>query len=376
MKVFMVIDALGKGGKERRMLELIKGLVQDNEYQIMLVSLTDIIEYDIVYKLPIEFEVIKRRSRKDPQVAFKLYRIIKEFNPDIIHSWGSMASIFLLPAIWLTKKIFLNGIIADAPKDMGIFDGLYFRTKMSNVFADRIISNSKAGIKSYKSPINKTTCIYNGIDINRFSNLPAVQTMKDIFFPEASKDKEMFIAGMVAAFEERKDYDTLIRAALTLVKQNEKINFLLVGNGADFSRIKALVPIDLQHRIVFAGKRSDVEAIINMFDVGILLTNSSIHGEGISNSILEYMALGKPVIATRGGGTDEAILDNETGYLIGNGRDDQLVNKIMLLMESGELRAGLGRRGRQLISEQFNLVNMTNQYIQVYKRLLIEKKKS
>ncbi len=374
MKVFMVIDALGKGGKERRMLELIKGLVYDSEYQIMLVSLTDIIEYDIVYKLPIEFEVIKRRSRKDPRVVLKLYRIIKEFNPDIIHSWGSMASIFLLPAVWLTKKIFLNGIIADAPKNMGLFDGLYFRTKISNAFADRIISNSKAGIKAYKSPDYKTTCIYNGIDINRFSNLPPVQTMKAIFFPDASK--EMFIAGMVAAFEERKDYDTLVRAALTLVKQNRSINFLLVGNGADFNRIKAAVPIDLQHRIVFAGKRSDVEAIINIFDVGILLTNSTIHGEGISNSILEYMALGKPVIATRGGGTDEAILDNETGYLIDNGRDDQLVNKIMLLMESGELRAGLGRRGRQLIGEQFNLAKMTNQYIQVYKSLLIEKKKS
>lgn len=370
----MVIDALGKGGKERRMLELIKGLVQDSEYQIMLVSLTDIVEYEIVYKLPIEFALIKRRSRKDPRVAYKLYRIIKEFNPDIIHSWGSMASIFLLPAIWLTKKIFLNGIIADAPKNLGIFDRLYFRTKVSNAFADRIISNSKAGITSYKSPVNKTTCIYNGIDINRFSNLPAVQTMKEVFFPDAGRD--MFIAGMVAAFEERKDYDTLVRAALTLVKQNEKINFLLVGNGADFARIKTAVPVNLQHRIVFAGKRSDVEAIINIFDVGILLTNSSIHGEGISNSILEYMALEKPVIATRGGGTDEAILDNETGYLIDNGRDDQLVNKIMLLMGSRELRTGLGKRGRQLITEQFNLANMTNQYIQVYNSLLIEKKKS
>ena len=65
------------------------------------------------------------------------------------------------------------------------------------------------------------------------------------------------------------------------------------------------VPVHLKDKIIFLGKIANVENIINIFDIGILITNSKVHGEGVSNSIIEYMALGKPVIATRGGGTDQ-----------------------------------------------------------------------
>ena len=91
---------------------------------------------------------------------------------------------------------------------------------------------------------------------------------------------------------------------------------------------KVSVPVSLLNKIIFLGKRSNVESIINIFDVGILLTNSKVHGEGISNSIMEYMALGKPVIATRGGGTNEVVIEGENGYLIDPFNEDQLIEKI------------------------------------------------
>ena len=82
---------------------------------------------------------------------------------------------------------------------------------------------------------------------------------------------------------------------------------------------------------------------MNIFDVGILLTNSMEHrGEGISNSIIEYMALAKPVVATRGGGTNEVVIDGQNGYLIDPFNEDQLIEKIKILVKNKAYRIKIG----------------------------------
>ena len=122
------------------------------------------------------------------------------------------------------------------------------------------------------------------MNLNRFNNLkdPSI-VHKEIF---GGNSNGSFIVGMVAAFEMRKDYKTLIKAAITLVSSYDNLRFLLVGGGAGLEEIKNSVPLSLLNKIIFLGKRSNVESIINIFDVGILLTNSVQHGEGISNSLL------------------------------------------------------------------------------------------
>jgi glycosyltransferase involved in cell wall biosynthesis len=368
----MINDSLGKGGKERRMLELIKGLSRNREYLIRLVSLTDNVEYEYVYDLPIEFVIIKRKWKKDPAVFFKLNRIIKDFNPDIVHSWGTMSSFFLLPAIWLSKKYFINGIIADAPRHLTYFNTTYLRKMITYPFSDVIISNSRAGIEAYKAPAGKTVCIYNGLDFLRFSNLTNPDLIREEFFP--GQDQPLFIAGMVAAFENRKDYKTLVAAACALVSAHDNIRFVLVGDGVTLPEIRNSVPAPLHAKIIFTGKRSDIESVVNIFDVGVLLTNAKVHGEGISNSIIEYMALGKPVIATRGGGTSEAVADGRNGYLINPEDPEQLAEKITLLLNDIPLRETLGRYGKEIAREKFDLANMTKQYEAIYHKSLTEKK--
>ena len=110
---------------------------------------------------------------------------------------------------------------------------------------------------------------------------------------------------MVAAFEDRKDYDTVIDAAVKLCSDNKKIIFLLIGDGSNKTRIMQKVPAELlDKQIHFLGIRDDIESILQITDVGLLISAPC---EGLSNSIIEYMASGKPVIATEGGGTDELV---------------------------------------------------------------------
>ena len=332
MKILMVIDSLDKGGKERRMLELIKGLLSSDEhFEIYLVSLTDRIEYQYVYELPIRFEVLKRKFKKDPTIAFKLKRIISRFKPDIIHSWSTMASVYLSFSNLFSGIPLISAVLADAPVHLNMMNKHYLRVKLTEPFTDVYISNSKAGIGSYRTPGNKSVCIYNGIDLARFENLRNILEVREEVLN--GKTGNAFIIAMVASFDERKDFETLINAAIKLCTGNPAYVFLLMGGGPLLETLRNKVPAELMdnRQIIFTGKRHDIESVLQIINVGVLMTNSANHGEGVSNSIIEYMASAKPVIATRGGGTNEVVMDQYNGFLIEPKNESALIEKIDVL---------------------------------------------
>lgn len=366
MKILMIIDSLDKGGKERRMLELIRGLKNhQDDFDIYLVSLTDVVEYQYVYDLPIRFEIIKRKYKKDITVPFKLGKIIASFKPDIIHSWSTMASIYLSVANLFSRVPVVSGVLADANANLGISDAHYLRVKLTTPFSDVFVSNSEAGIRAYKTPLRKSICIYNGINFNRFENLrPAAEIEKEIL---GSAKNNRIILCMVAGFNERKDYETLIHVAVKICLLREDLIFLLIGNGPLLEKIKAQVPPALLNKkIIFTGNRSDIESVLQIIDIGLLIT----YFEGISNSIIEYMAMGKPVIATEGGGTVELVQDHVNGFLVEQRNEEQIINKIDILLENKDLREKMGQNAYQWVREKFDIEEKTNEYINLYRRLL------
>jgi glycosyltransferase involved in cell wall biosynthesis len=371
MKILFFIDCLLAGGKERRLTELMKMLKLRQDIQFELVVMSNEIHYQVVYDLGIKIHFLLRTTKKDLSVFHKFYKICENYKPNIVHCWDSMTAVISVPACKLLNIKLVNGMVIDTPVKRNIFNKHWFRAKLTFPFSSMVIGNSNAGLAAYTAPGKKSSCVYNGMDLTRFDNLKEPSFMRKEIFGDESDD--IFIAGMVAAFNDRKDYNTLIKAATTLISYNDNIRFILIGDGADFNEIKSSVPVSLLSKIIFLGKRSDIESIVNTFDIGILLTNTKVHGEGISNSIIEYMALGKPVIATRGGGTNEVIIENQNGYLIDANDKDQLIKKIETLMENRNRRDDLGKKGNQMAHEKFDLKIMTNHYITIYQNLLQEK---
>lgn len=179
MTILFTADNIGGGGKERRMLELIRMLSKDPAYKIILISISDMgVGYDYVYDFPITIIETDRDFKYSPKPYFVIRDAIKKYKPDIVHSWGSMCSFYLLPLLAFRKFKFINGIIADAPTHIPWHHKNYIRGKITYFFSDVVLSNSLAGIKSYGAPIDKTYCIYNGIDMNRFRNLPDADGLK------------------------------------------------------------------------------------------------------------------------------------------------------------------------------------------------------
>jgi glycosyltransferase involved in cell wall biosynthesis len=366
MKILFLIDAITTGGKERRMIELLKGLVKMGDYDITLISFTPGVEYPYLLDMPIKLIELKRSGKKDLTMFKKLYKIIKNIEPQIIHSWGDMSSFYAIPSLMLYRKArFINGIIADAPDNLSILNQHYLLGKLTFPFSDIIVSNSFAGIRSYNAPSKKSHCIYNGMDFNRFANLKPKQLLLD----SLSLKNDDFLVGMIAAFEERKDHETVIRAAAKIQAQEEKIKILFMGDGKLRKPMEELAASLNLKNILFLGRLPDVENYVQLLDVGILATNNTVHGEGISNALIECMALGKPIIGTAGGGTNELIQNGNNGYLIQTKDPDQLAEKILYLFNHKDVAKELGKNGQKMALEKFSIDRMTSDFIDLYNSL-------
>lgn len=372
MKILFFIDSLRAGGKERRFTELLKGLNQIPGIESEIIVMCKDIHYMEIFKLSYKIHYLIRNTKKDLSIFRKFYKICKAYRPDLVHCWDDMTAVIAVPTCKLLNIKLVNGMVVDTPIKRNILNKYWLRAKLTFPFSNKIIGNSNEGLAAYGATANKSSCIYNGMDFNRFKNLKDKNIIqKEVF---GDNNNNIFVAGMVAAFEPRKDYKTLIKGALSLISSNDSIRFILVGNGSDLTEIKDSVPPLLQNKIIFLGRRTDVESIINLFDVGVLLTNTKVHGEGISNSIIEYMALGKPVIATRGGGTNEAVIDNQNGYLINPGDSEQLVNSIQKLINDTTIRKELGTNAKKTAYNKFDLKIMTENYTSMYRKLIGENK--
>jgi glycosyltransferase involved in cell wall biosynthesis len=363
MKVLFVIEALICGGKERRLTELMKSIKENKEIEFELVVMNNEIHYKEVFDLNINVHYIVRKTKKDISIFSKLYKLCKKFKPDIVHCWDSMTVVYSIPACRLLKIKLVNSMVVDTPVKQNVFNKVWFRAKLTFPFSNIIIGNSKSGLLAYKAPKRKSICIYNGFNFNRVVNRKNFDIIKEKF-------SYKYIIGMVAAFEERKDYATLVSGAEKVLSNRTDCVFLLLGDGDTKKGIMQMVSDEFSSNILFLGKIDNVEEYVRVFDIGVLCTNSLVHKEGVSNSILEYMAFGKPVIATSGGGTNEIIEDKITGFLITPSSPTELAERIEELLNNDNLRMQMGRAGKQRIENFFSINKMMEKYIEVYKALL------
>lgn len=356
MKILHVIDTLGVGGKERQFVELVKGLHQHKDIKQMIVCMSNDDYYlGEIKLLNIPMIYIIRNIRHDTYVFWRLYKVIKYYEPDVIHTNSVITSFYSLPLSKLLKINLINGLIRNA------FDSGGFMWKLGKFllkYSDYIVSNSEAGLISRKIIFNpkKNVVIHNGFDLNRIkgntlsSNDPVLQVIRN-----------KSVVGMVAEFSDYKDYDTFMTAAINILNKRDDIIFLAIGDGKNFHHYKNIVCKNI-NGIKFIGQVKNVEAYVQYFHVGVLTT----YTEGISNAIMEYMAFGKPVISSAGGGSKELVIDDETGYLIPTKSPVALMSKILYLIDNPTIAKNMGMAGRKRIETIFTLDTMIEKYITLF----------
>ncbi len=363
MKVLMIIDSLIAGGKERRLVQLLKGFVEQKqgEIEVELVILSNRIHYKEVYQLGIKVHVIERNPAMDVRVFYKLYRICRSFKPDILQSWDSMGSVFSFPVTRLLGIKFINAMVVAAPKRIKKLSNLWVRSQITFPFSDVILSNSKAGLDSFRVKPKKAYFIHNGLDLTRFDTLKEKAVMKEELGVNTTK-----VIGMVAAFSTRKDYKTFIKACIRLMHERNDLSVICVGGGVLLEECKNSIPEAYKSKFIFTGQSTQVESIMNTFDVGVLATIT----EGIPNVVMEYMYLAKPVIATDVGGTKELVNSESVGFLTKKGDADMMYEKIQYLLNNESVAITIGEAGKRRVVQHFSLESMTGKFFDLYKKLI------
>jgi len=361
-KIIFLIESIKSRGRERQFVELLSYLKDKPEYDLRVIIMSEEIHYTKFLTLNIQYQVIKRKwTKKDPTVFYKFFNALSKFRPDIIHVWGNMVAIYSIPYKLFNNTPLINFQIQTAPSKVG--KGLLSH-RLTFPFSDIIVANSAAGLKAFKAPENKSIVIFNGFSFERINNLKKPDIIK-----KRLNIKTRFVVGMVAAFHDTKDYRTFINAANQVINIRKDITFIGIGQG-DRTIYKRMIYPDNSENILLLEAQQDVESIMNICDIGVLSTFT----EGISNSIVEFMALGKPVIATNGGGTKEIVIQGETGFLIATENPNTLAKKILLLIENPELREKMGQKGNKRIKENFSIDVMGRKFDELH-NLIVNKKK-
>jgi len=360
MRISYILDTFGGGGKERRCLQVIQGLNRDGYNDIQVVIINNDVAYKELYETTARIEIIDRKNRglNMVQTAKALYALLRDFHPDIVQVWGLMSAGVVLLIKPFMKFKYLASYVADDDIPHGI-NGV--TNRICNLVCDRIISNSKAGLITYGAPASKAVLIYNGFNEARFNNRIEKEEKKRQLGISIN-----YVVAMVATFWQTKDWQCYIDAAKMLVRQRQDITFLAVGGGPQWDFYNKQIEDREREYIKMLGRRDDVDEIYQACDLTVLTSN---HREGVSNSIMESMAWGVPVIATNSGGTPEIIEDGINGKLIDVQAPECVCTLITDLIDHPDVLKKMSENASQTIKDKFLLKRMTAEYIGLYKSI-------
>tara|TARA_B100000965_G_C19571252_1_gene749224 strand:+ start:388 stop:1473 length:1086 start_codon:yes stop_codon:yes gene_type:complete len=359
-RILFIIGSLGAGGKERRALSLLKKLKNHDSFHVELILLKNEVHYTEVFDYKIKTHIIDRNFLSHFGVVNRIIQINKFFNPDIIHAWDTLSTLYAVPIKFFNKVKLISSKITDAPPNYKKISYYGFLSELCFIFSDIILSNSYAGINAYRVSKNKSRVIYNGFDFNRLKNLKSPEIIRNKY-----EISEKYLVIMIASFSVRKDFRTFLNAATKIRNEQKEIGFICVGDGKLRKQLKDEFN---DHGIYFLGKLNDVESLINICDLGVLLTNSRIHGEGISNSLLELMALNKPVIASNNGGNSELIENNKSGTILKDGKVSTLVDTIMLHYNNQPHYKSIGTSAKNRVIKKFSMKLMFDKFMYIYNK--------
>ena len=369
IKVMHIMQTLEIGGLENGVINLVNNVNPELfEFSICCIKK----EGDLKERLKKEVKVLClwKKEGFDILRIFAMARLFSKEKPDIVHTHGWGGGLFsgVLGARLAGVTIVIHGehgtLYVDKKRRI-------LAQKFLFLLVDRIITVSedlkKQLIRYFKIEPEKVIAIINGVDTGKFQPNPSSALIKR---RELNLKEDEFMVGSVGRLVSIKDYQTLLYAAKEVINRLPNVKFMLVGDGPLRRELENLaVTLEIDKNILILGSRSDVAELINTMDLFVLTSLS----EGLSNTILEAMAVGKPIIATDVGGNPEIVKDGETGLLIQPKNYKKLAESIVNLLSLSNLRKEMGAAARTRIVKKFSLQRMAKEYEDIYKHCLNDK---
>jgi len=248
--------------------------------------------------------------------------------------------------------------------------GRYFRNKLYQRYIQAIIADAQfikeCQIKDHFTSPDKVPVIYNGVNLQRFRRSDTSQ--RSNILREFKISYELSVILTIAQCIWAKGLNYFIDAANIIVKERPNSAFFIVGDGPEKSAFeKQTSALGLKDNIIFTGMRVDTEMFLSVADVFVL---PSVWEEAFAFTLLEAMACGCPVVATRIGAIPECVVDGVTGILVPPRDARAAADAILKLLDDEELRLRMGAAGRKRVEEHFSLERWVNETIALYEKAI------
>ena len=307
----------------------------------------------------LDFEVVTLPcgSRLNVSTVNRIRACVEQCGTEVIHSHGYKSNLYALAANLFSRRVLVSTCHnwtgqTVALRAYGKFDRFNLR------FFDRIMCVSEeVRSRLLQSGVlnRKLDVILNGIPVSDFANTNS----------ERKLDEPLI--GMVGRLVEAKGFQLVLQRVPAILKQFPKARFILIGEGPQREEWARLVEkIGVEPSVSFAGAQKDMPRLYKSLTMFVLPS----FNEGMPMSILEAMAAGVPVIATRVGSIPRVVHHEQTGLLVDKGDADGVQNAIERLIANPNFRIEMGNRGRTFVQENASVEQMADRYIAHYAELL------
>jgi glycosyltransferase involved in cell wall biosynthesis len=318
-------------------------------------------EGELRRRLPTDMEAVPLapRGEVDLPAAWRLSRVIRELQPDLIHAHDPHGVAVAATALSIASPPRRPALVAARRVDFHIKNNSFSRWKYRQV--DRFITASeaiRALLLEDGIPADRATTVHEGIDVDRVVATEPLDVREEYWFPPHS-----LIVGNIAALVPHKGQKYLIDAAAIVVREVPEARFLVLGDGELRATLEHQVKhLHLAQHVIFAGFRADALAVLKGLDVFVL---SSVT-EGLGTSLLDAMAASRPVVATRAGGIPEVVVDGESGLLVPPRDSEALAAAIAAMLRDEAMRRRTAEAGFARVREGFTVDRMVDRTLRIY----------
>lgn len=371
-----VVYRFDVGGLENGVVNLINRLPSE-AYRHAVIALTEVTEFkQRILRDDVQFVSLHKKPGQGFWLFPRLFALFRSLSPAIVHTRNLAALEASFPAWLAAVPARVHG---EHGRDIGDLDGAnrkYRRVRRAyRPFVNRYVALSK-DLEDYlcRKVRISAACIdqiYNGVDAVRF--VPAQPREGRASIDGCPfQGREMWLLGTVGRLEAVKDQVTLARAFVALIKRYpmaaKRVRLVIAGDGPQRREVEqALATGGVSDLAWLAGERADVPEVLRGLDCFVLPSLA----EGISNTILEAMASGLPVVATRVGGNAELVEDGLTGRLVPAADSEAMASAINAYINDPQAVKRHGKAGRQRVLQRFSLERMVEEYHALYDALLM-----
>jgi sugar transferase (PEP-CTERM/EpsH1 system associated) len=359
-----IVHRFDTGGMENGMVNLFNTL-SPQRFRHTVVALTDYSDFrHRITAQPVDFHALNRAPGHGFGWAGRLWKLLRQLKPDLVHTrnLAALEAQFVAAAAGIRTTVH-----GEHGRDVFDLHGKNWKYNLLRRAARPLVSNYIAVSRDLESwlrttigvPPHKLHQIYNGVDSVKFH--PRTGARPAFAHPES------IVFGSVGRMVEVKDYPMLTRAFIQMVRQQperaERARLVIVGEGpARSTCLELLQAAGLAHLAWLPGERHDIAEIMQVFDVFVLPSKN----EGISNTLLEALASGLPVIATAVGGNVELVEAGVNGALVQAGDVAGMAQALLSYLDAPARIAEQGGNARQQAAQRFSVPAMAEAYARVY----------